>query len=290
MHELDTERIIRRTKHSWKVDFNKMYADLPDEFGFNLDILKRTEFFCRFMYEDYFKAETIGINNIPDNGPAILVGNHSGVLPIDAFMFVTAYLNYHRAPRRIRILVHDSLLAPRGLGRFLKGIGGVPAKYDVATQLLHNDEITFFYPEGPRGTGKKYWDRYRLREFDSGFVKAAIETRACIVPVTTVGGDELYPMLANVKPLARVMKMPYWPITPTYPLLPFTWSCMPLPVRLLIKVGEPICFNYPVEAAEDHDLRHQLTQKVQFEVQKQLNRLLAVRKGPFSKWDLDVIR
>lgn len=193
----------------------------------------------------------------------VLVGNHSGVLPIDAFLFTTAVLNYHPHPRRVRILVHDTLLAPKGLGSFLRGIGGVPARYESSLKLLGADELTFFYPEGPRGTGKNYAQRYRLRHFDSGFVKAAIQTRACIVPVTTIGGDEIYPLLANMKPI---------------------------PVRMLIKVGEPICFNYPVESADDPLVRHELCNKVQYEMQRQMNRLLKIRKSPFSEWDLDALK
>ncbi len=297
MHELEKRALIQqRNKHAWKGEFKEFYNvdqngnDPKDEFGWNLNILKRTEFFSRFLYEDWFKAQAIGIENIPSKGPVVLVGNHSGVLPIDAFLFTTAVLNYHPHPRRVRILVHDSLLAPKGLGSFLRGIGGVPARYESALKLLGDDELTFFYPEGPRGTGKNYAQRYRLRHFDSGFVKAAIQTRACIVPVTTIGGDEIYPLLANMKPIAKLMHMPYWPLTPTHPLMPFTVSSIPLPVRMLIKVGEPICFNYPVESADDPGVRHELCNKVQYEMQRQMNRLLKIRKSPFCAWDLDALK
>jgi 1-acyl-sn-glycerol-3-phosphate acyltransferase len=290
MPDIEKKPIIQQSnKHAWKAEFEQRYCQpgQKDEFGWNLDTLKKAEFFSRFLYEDWFKAITLGIENIPAKGPVVLVGNHSGVLPIDAFLFATAVMNYHPSPRRVRFLVHDSLLTKKSTGSFFKGIGGVPAKYDAALKLLNNDELTFFYPEGPRGTGKKFSERYRLRHFDSGFVKAAIETRACIVPVTTIGGDEIYPLLADIKPIAKLMRLPYWPITPTHPLLPFTASCIPLPVRMLIKIGEPICFNYPLEAADEHEVRHELCNKVQFEMQRQINRLLKIRKSPFSAWDLD---
>lgn len=297
MHDLEKKAILQqRNKHAWKAEFKQMYCtddngeDCEDEFGWNLSTLKKTEFFTRFLYEDWFKAKAIGIENIPSKGPVVLVGNHSGVLPIDAFLFTTAVLNYHPRPRRVRFLVHDTLLNPKGMGTFLRQIGGVPARYESALKLLENDELTFFYPEGPRGTGKKYSQRYRLRHFDSGFVKAAIQTRACIVPVTTIGGDEIYPLLANMKPIAKLMHLPYWPLTPTHPLFPFTVSSIPLPVRMLIKVGEPICFNYPVEACDDNAVRHELCNKVQFEMQRQMNRLLKIRKSPFSEWDLDDLK
>lgn len=290
MKDLETvNKIKTQKKLAWHDKFTRLYGTEKDEFGFNVKDLFRLELFSRFLYEDYFKVQTVGMENVPTSGPIIFVGNHSGVLPIDALMFSSAFFNYHPAPRRVRPLVHDSLLMTPYIGNSLRGAGGVPAKYDVALKLLNNNETVFFYPEGPRGTGKLYSERYRLRDFDSGFVKAAIETRACIVPVTTVGGDEIYPLLANLKPIAKIMRMPYWPLTPTHPLFPFTVSCMPLPVRLLIKVGTPICFNYPVEAANDHDLRHELCNKIQIDIQRQLNKLLTVRKSPFSEWDLDAI-
>jgi len=268
---------------------SKQYEKELDEYGFDSEILTKSEIFFRYLYEEYFQVQTLGIENIPANGRVILIGNHSGVVPIDAFMIYTAFLNKHPSPRRMRFLVHKWLLSTPLAGDVIRGCGGVPASYESAKSLLEKDEIVFFYPEGAKGTGKPFSMRYRLDDFDSGFIKAAIETRSPIVPVTTIGGDEVFPLLGNLKSVAKLMKAPYWPVTPTHPLLPFTTSCMPLPIRLLIKIEKPIYLDYPPEKCHDRTLRKKLARKFQYSIQRKVNQLLKVRKSPFSKWDLSSI-
>lgn len=276
-------------KQKLKDQFQKIYGQNTDEFGFDAQSLFQCELFFRFLYEEYFKVETVGIENIPDHGKVILIGNHSGVLPVDAFMLYIALLNKHPNPRRVRFLVHKWLLQTPGAGEIIRRCGGVPATYKNAQKLLTNDEIVFFYPEGPKGTGKPFSMRYRLDDFDPGFVKAAMETRTAIVPVTTIGGDEIFPLLANMKSIARLMQAPYWPVTPLYPFFPFTVSCMPLPVKLLIKISEPIYLECSEEKLHDRQLRKDIARNIQYSVQKQINDLLKIRKSPFSPWDKTLI-
>lgn len=268
------------------VDFFSKYEGPDDEFGFSVDSIRRCDPFFRFFYEDYFRVETLGLENIPAEGRAILVGNHSGVLPIDAFMLCEAIIHHHSAPRRIRFLAHEWLRNTRWLKDVIYGFGGVPASLSVASKLLQNDELVFFYPEGARGTGKPFSMRYRLVEFDPGFVKAAIANNAPIVPITTVGGDEIYPLLGDFPALARLMGTPYWPITLTFPLLPFPVNCIPLPIKMLIKVGKPIHLNYPAEMASDRRLLLQLAKEIQYGIQAELNSLLSARKSPFKGWEM----
>ncbi len=277
-------------KQKFRSAFEAMYAGKNDEYGFDLEKLFFCEPFFRFFYEDYFEVKTLGIENIPDNGRAILIGNHSGVLPIDAFMTYTALLNLHPHPRRIRFLVHRWLMSTPGAGELIKIVGGVQAKYENAKKLLENEELVFFYPEGPKGTGKPFSMRYRLDDFDPGFVKAAIETQSPIIPITTIGGDEVFPLLGNLNKVARMMGAPYWPVTPTYPFFPFSISSMPLPIKLLIKVGKPIYFDYPVESAHDRKLRVGLAREIQYDIQRELNCLFGLRKSPFADWDLSSIQ
>lgn len=285
--ELTTKAILHHG--SYKARFTKLYADQTDPYGFNCDTLFKFEIFTRYLYEEYFQVQTVGIENIPSNGRAILIGNHSGVIPIDAFLIYTAFLNLHQSPRRMRFLVHKWLLSTPGASEIIKGSGGVPATYKTAKELLEKDEIVFFYPEGAKGTGKPFSMRYRLDDFDPGFVKAAIETQTPIIPITTIGGDEIFPLLGNLKSVARVMGTPYWPITPTHPWLPFTTSCMPLPVKLLIKINKPIYLNYPRDKCSDRQLRKEIAHSIQYGIQRQLNQLLKIRKSPFAKWDLETI-
>lgn len=284
-----TAPVLHVKDQKFKEKFLSRYADKIDQYGFNCDTVLRTEIFFRFLYEEYFQVKIVGIENIPSNGRAILIGNHSGVLPVDAFMIYTALLNKHPDPRRIRFLVHKWLLSSPGAGDIIRGVGGVPATYKTAKEMLEQDELVFFYPEGSRGTGKPFSMRYRLNDFDPGFIKAAIETQSPIIPITTVGGDEIFPLLGNLKPIAHLMGAPYWPVTPTYPWLPFSVSSLALPVKLLIKIDKPIYLDYPPDKCHDRPLRKELARLTQYKVQRRLNQLLKIRKSPFSNWDMDAV-
>lgn len=265
-------------------DFIARYKDKPDEFGFNLDTYNDWEPIFRFFFEDYFNVQTIGMENIPAEGRAVLVGNHSGGLPIDAFMTATAIYNLHPSPRRVRFLALDFLRKLPFLHGMVCGVGAVPATFATAQTLLENDELVFFYPEGPRGTGKRFKMRYRLHAFDPGFIKAAITTGAPIIPVTVVGGDEIYPLFGNIKSIARFINLPYYPITFTFPWLPTPASLIPLPIRMLIKIGKPIYLDFPAEKAHDHSLRIKLSHEIQYQIQREINEALSLRHTPFTGW------
>jgi 1-acyl-sn-glycerol-3-phosphate acyltransferase len=282
--------VLLRQRVIHRPEFYSRYRDQPDEFGFNSETIKRWQPFLQFLFEGYFEVRTIGVENIPDCGRAVLVGNHGGVLPVDAFMTFMAVLLQHHSPRRIRCLSHNFLRSNRFVKDLVCGFGGVPDKYSVAKKLLENDELVHFYPEGARGTGKHFSMRYRLCDFNPGFVKAAITTGSPIIPITTFGCDEIYPLLGNLKSVARLLGAPYWPITLTGPWFPFITSCVPLPIKLLIKVGEPLTLNYPPEKASDRQLLLRVTRSVQFDMQRELNSLLHQRISPFRGWDLDAVK
>lgn len=264
--------------------FYERYEGTVDEYGFDLNTFAKWEPFFRFFFEGYFQVKVIGIENIPAEGPVIIMGNHSGGLPIDAVMLNNANYNLHPNPRRMRALSHEWLHNIGLIGTILRGLGAVPANFGTAMKLLNNGEIVVFYPEGARGTGKLYTSRYRIIDFDPGFVKAAVLSGAPVVPVTTVGGDEIYPILASLPKLAKLLDMPYYPVTPTFPLLPICSSCIPLPVKMLIKIHKPVRLDCSPDQAGDKKLRMQITREFQFMIQRQLNILLAKRKSPFEGW------
>lgn len=255
-----------------------------DPYGFSTTIIMQWMPLFQFLYEGYFDVKTVGLENIPAEGRAVLIGNHTGVLPMDAFMTITGVLLHHSSPRRIRCLAHNFLRATPFFDRLTSGFGAVPAEYSVAKKLLEDEELVFFYPEGARGTGKPFSMRYRLMDFDPGFVKAAIETGSPIIPITTIGGDEIFPLLGNIRSLARVLGAPYFPLTPGFPWLPFPANLTPLPIKFLIKVGKPIYLNYPPERAKDRKLRLQIARDIQYDIQRELNSLLRQRKSPFVDW------
>ncbi|HEY9869958.1 MAG TPA: lysophospholipid acyltransferase family protein [Candidatus Obscuribacterales bacterium] len=261
------------------------YAGEQDEFGYSLETFAKSEPFFRFLFEEYFKVKVKGIDNIPGDGPAILVGNHSGLLPLDGAMITIAMCFSHPSPRRIRYLVTDWFFTLPGVGHWIKATGQVRATLENAQKLLVNEELVGIYPEGIRGVGKPWAERYRVIDFHPGFVQLAISTQTPLIPVATVGGDEIYPNFGNVKAIAQFMKMPFWPTTLTFPWLPFPAMFLPLPVRWLINIHKPIDLGYPPEKASDRKLVLRIAREIQYDIQRNLNALLRERKSMFTGWD-----
>lgn len=265
--------------------FYERYCADDDQFGFSLTTFARWEPFFRFLFEDYFKVEVRGIENIPAEGRAILVGNHSGLLPLDGAMIAMAMANGHKSPRRVRYLVTDWFFSLPGIADWVKETGSVRATIDNAKALLEKDELVGIYPEGVRGVGKPFRERYRVLDFHPGFVALAIATQTPLIPVATVGGDEIYPEFTNLNKLARFIGMPFYPVTLTFPWLAFPLHLIPLPVRWMIHVHPPIRLNYPPERATDRKLVLRLAREIQYTIQRDLNRLLAERKSFLTGWD-----
>lgn len=263
------------------------YQGLDDEFGYKLETFARWEPFFRFCYEDYFKVDCRGIENIPEQERAILVGNHSGLLPLDGAMITMAMCNAHKSPRRVRYLVTDWFTTLPGVGEWIQETGQVRATLENAQKLLSREELVGVYPEGLRGVGKAFPERYRLLDFHPGFVQLAISTQTKIVPVATVGGDEIFPNFVNLKGVGRLLKMPFFPVTPAFPWMPFPHMFIPLPVHWLINVHKPIDLGYPPEKANDRKLVLQIAREIQYDIQRDLNKLLRERKSLFTGWDPD---
>ena len=181
-----------------------------DDFGFDP---KWTESFLigfKALYRDYWRVETTGVEHVPGSGRALLVANHAGVLPWDATMIKTAVFAEHPNPRHLRALVASQFMGMPGLSWFLRRTGQAVGHPDDTRRLLERDELVLVFPEGTRGTGKQFKDRYRLRRFGrGGFVATAIRAQAPIIPVSVVGSEETYPMLADIAVVARVLGLPY---------------------------------------------------------------------------------
>ncbi len=261
------------------------YGGEEDEFGYDIKTYARWEPLFRFLFEDYFKVDIRGIENIPAEGRAILVGNHSGLLPLDGAMLSIAMCNYRNSQRRVRYLVTDWFFSVPGLGPWIKETGQVRATLENAQKLLSNDELVGIYPEGIRGVGKPFRDRYRVLDFHPGFVQLAIETQTPLIPIATVGGDEIFPNMVNLRDVARLVGMPFFPLTLSFPWLPFPLMFFPLPVRWLVNVHKPIVLNYPKEKAKDRKLVLSIAREIQHMIQDDLNGMLRRRKSMFTGWD-----
>ncbi|MBN9608768.1 MAG: acyltransferase family protein [Actinobacteria bacterium] len=254
-----------------------------DDFGYDQDFAETLMLPpLRWLFEKWFRVQTIGIENVPLDGGALLVANHSGTIAVDAAMAAVAVHDEHPQRRPLRILGADFVFNTPVLGPLARKAGHTLACTADAERLLTAGELVAVFPEGFKGVGKPFSQRYKLQRFGrGGFVSAALRTGAPIVPVSIVGAEEIYPLIGDIKPLARALGLPYFPVTPTFPWLG-PLGAIPLPSKWLIEFGEPIPTDgYPEGAAEDPMVVFNLTDRVRETIQQTLYRLLLRRGHPF---------
>lgn len=254
-----------------------------DEFGFDPHFNEAVALpLLRVFFNDWFRVEVSGIENLPADGPALVVANHAGVLPMDALMLSVAVHDHHPGRRDLRMLGADLVFDLPVIGPAARKAGHTMACTADAHRLLAAGELTAVFPEGYKGLGKRFKDRYKLQRFGrGGFVSAALQTQAPIVPCSIVGSEEIYPMIADVKLLARLLGVPYFPITPLFPLAGPA-GLVPLPSKWHIAFGEPIeTTDYEAAAADDPMVTFELTDQVRETIQQTLYRLLAGRRNMF---------
>jgi 1-acyl-sn-glycerol-3-phosphate acyltransferase len=252
-----------------------------DEFGMDRDLTESVVLpALRAMYSGWFRTEVRGAENVPDTGAALLVGNHSGTLPWDALMLQVAVHDVTPSRRLLRTLAADLVLRTPLVSDIARRSGATLATAADAERLLAAGELVGVWPEGFKGLGKLYRDRYRLQRFGrGGFVSAAVRAGVPIVPVAVVGAEEAHPMLADVEPLARLFGVPYWPVTPTWPWLG-PLGLVPLPSRWTIEFGVPIPTDRHAPAdADDPMLVLELTDHVREVIQRTVYTLLVQRGG-----------
>ncbi len=255
-----------------------------DEFGFDADFTNHLVLtVLRPIYERWFRVETIGMHNVPAAGGALVVANHSGVLPVDGLMTMVALRDHHPAGRHLRGLGADLVFRTPMVGSVARKTGMTLACNPDAERLLNSGELVGVWPEGFKGVGKPFKDRYKLQRFGrGGFVSAAIRTGVPIIPCSIVGAEEIYPLIGDLKPLARLFGLPYFPVTPTFPLLG-PLGAVPLPSKWYIEFGEPIRTDeYAAADADDPMLVFNTTDQVRETIQQTLYRLLSQRRNAFS--------
>src|SRR5215471_2876343 len=206
-----------------------------DPFGFSLDYTVAAIAPFLWLYKRYFRVQTFNIDRVP-KGRVLLVANHSGQLPFDAAMIGISLLVEHDPPRTVRSMVEKWVPTLPYVSTFMARVGQIVGTPENCRRLLSADEAILVFPEGTRGLGKLWPQRYQLQEFGLGFMRLALETQTPIVPVAVIGAEEQAPALLSLKPIARLLGMPYLNVTPT--LLP-----LPLPSRYRLYFGEPMRFT-----------------------------------------------
>jgi 1-acyl-sn-glycerol-3-phosphate acyltransferase len=256
-------------------------SDVVDDFGRDPRATARWEWMFEFLYSRWFRVQTTGLEHVPAHGRALLVANHAGTLPYDSAMVMHAIRRDHPARRDVRPLVEDTVFHLPFLGPLMNRIGGVRADPENAERLLQKDELVAVFPEGEKGMGKLWKDRYRLQRFGrGGFVKLALRTGAPIIPVAVVGAEEAAPMLGKVTWFAKNIGIPWIPVTPLFPWLGPA-GLLPLPSKWFVKFGPPMDLGAAgPNAANDRLLVNKLADQIRTQIQQMIDELLGQRRSP----------
>jgi len=239
-----------------------------DPWGYRTETFMIGMALFQWFYDHYFRVKAHGLENIPKQGRALVIANHGGQLPMDGALIGFAIATSPHGPRAPRAMVERFFPTVPFIGNFLNQVGGVIGDPLNCIKMLNNEELVIVFPEGVRGSGKLFKKRYQLQRFGNGFMHIAITTQTPIVPVGVVGCEETMPSLYDIKPLARLLGIPYVPVT-----IPF-----PLPSKVIINFGKPMMFKGNIDNEES------VTKKVG-EVKKRIMQLiekgLSERKGIF---------
>jgi len=239
-----------------------------DPWGYNTESLGFGLTLTRFLYDKYFRVETTGVENIPSHGPVMIIGNHSGQLPLDGMLIGYAIATREHAPRFPRCMIERFFPTVPYVGNYLNELGGVLGDPVNCAKMLANDEAIIVFPEGVRGSGKLYRDRYQLKRFGNGFMHLAMQNNATIVPVGVVGCEETIPAFANISPLARRLGLPYVPLA----------APVVLPAKVYLNFGEPMHFPYDDISEEEVTGR---VEQVKRSISELINQGLSKRKRLF---------
>lgn len=251
-----------------------------DEFGFDRRFTETLRPLFEFLYSLYWRVSASGVERIPETGPALIVANHSGVLPYDGLMMKLAIRHRHPGKRECRMLALDMFALLPVLAPLLAKLGEVRANPENALRLLGKGELVGVFPEGVKGVGKRYRDRYKLARFGrGGFVRVALRAGAPIVPCAIVGAEEIHPVLAKADWVGKPLGLPYFPITPTFPALG-PLGLVPLPSKWWIDFGEPIDLaSYGADAADDPIAVTRIGESIRGRIQEMVNERLAQRRS-----------
>ena len=198
------------------------------------------------VYRRWFRAEWEGLERIPREGGALLVANHGGAIPSDAPVIMHGV--ECELGRPVYGMADNLFRSVPIIGTLWARTGGVPAHPDNAYRLLHDDqELALVFPEGTKATGKHVRDRYHLRRFGrGGFVEIAMRAGVPIVPIAVVGNEEAMPIVWKSPSLARLLNVPYVPVTANMFLFgPLLGLVAPLPAKFKLRVLPPVTFDVP---------------------------------------------
>lgn len=249
---------------------NKVGSQGFDAWGFNIRDIKKSLGITKFLYENYFRVEAFGLENIPKNGRCLIIPNHSGQLPFDGLLVGYAMITNPNGPRAPKAMVEKFLPTVPFIGNWLNSVGAVIGDTLNCERMLDNEEAIVVFPEGAKGAGKTFDKRYKLQKFGNGFMHLAMQHRAPIIPVGIVGCEESIVSITNMSGLAKLLSIPYAPL-----VIPAV-----LPTKVFLHFGEPIYFENDVHT--EHEIKERVD-IVKNEIRKLIQLGLSKRKSVFQK-------
>jgi 1-acyl-sn-glycerol-3-phosphate acyltransferase len=198
------------------------------------------------MYRTWHRVEWEGLDRIPTEGGALLVSNHAGAVPADAPAIMHGIET--ELGRPVYGLADEMFKRVPVVGTMWSRVGGVLAHPDNAYRLLREQQqLALVFPEGTKGTGKPYSERYQLRRFGrGGFVQIAMRAGVPVIPIAVMGAEESMPILVKSAPLAKLLGIPYFPITANmvaFAGLGPLGALLDLPAKIRIRVLDPVHFD-----------------------------------------------
>ncbi len=255
---------------------NRINSQGFDPWGFSPQDAKFYYSLARHVY-DYFRPEIFGIEHVPA-GRVLIVPNHSGQLPFDGMVVAQATLLQAKPPRLVRAMAERWVSTLPFVNEMFARSGVVLGDPINCRNLLEDDQAILVFPEGARGSGKIYQQRYKLAPFGRGFMRLALQTKTPVVPVAVIGAEESIISIHDWKGLAKLLRAPYVPISPLLPILgPLAY--FPMPTKFRIYFGEPMHFDGPFDD-EDSIIQRKVDQ-VQDRVQQLVDEGLAQRRSVF---------
>jgi len=245
-----------------------------DRWGASCDDQLRTLALLRVLHRRYFRVEAHGLEHVPDDGRVLLVGNHSGQLAFDGMLVGSSVFFDKDPPRMVRAMIERFFVKTPVVGSLMTRMGQLTGIQQNAKRVLEEEEgAVLVFPEGARGGGRVWADRYRVLGFSQGFLRLAKRTKTPVVPFAFIGGEEMLPSLSRGEPLAKALGLPYLPFIPW--LVP-----LPAPVKVHILFGAPLHFDGTGDE-EDEVILPEVRQ-VEHAVTELIERGLKLRKGLFA--------
>jgi 1-acyl-sn-glycerol-3-phosphate acyltransferase len=279
-----TDKLIAVASHLTKQDIDEQVSKvLPlrtlnevglDPYGVDIDTTRLSLSLLVYLHRYWFRTEVHGIENVPD-GRVLLIGNHSGQIPLDAVMIAMSMVLDAPRPRFPRAMVERFVSTLPFLSVWFPRVGQVLGTPDNARRLLQKEEALIVFPEGVKGISKTFKDRYKLAPFGQGFMRLALESNAPIVPIAIIGAEEQYPSVSDLKPLANLLGAPALPLIPQL----FAGMMLPLPTKYRVYFGEPLHFTGDPD--DEDSVIEEKVWVVQATVQSMVNRGLKERRAIF---------